>query len=139
MRNPHINHQQKIKLKIGRRQSLKIHYNSQTNPTNIIRTSFLTKLFPGQTFVPGAPQSHLTHACLSDILVCVVVEGGPNAAQAPRWVRNKEAESGMRRLEVPDRSQTLEVAYGVYCVVPGGWIWKYVIFIFTIFSLYVFH
>ena len=52
----------------------------------------------------------------------VVVEGGPNAAQAPRWVRNKEAESGMRRLEVPDRSQTLEVAYGVYCVVPGGWI-----------------
>ena len=89
--------------------------------------------------MPGASRSHLTHACLSDILVCVVVEGGPNAAQAPRWVRNKEAESGMRRLEVPDRSQTLEVAYGVYCVVPGGWIWKYVIFICTIFSLYVFH
>ena len=100
---------------------------------------FSTRLDPAHTFVPTALRSHMTHACLSDILVCVVVEGGPNAAQAPRWVRNKEAESGMRRLEVPDRSQTLEVAYGVYCVVPGGWIWKYVIFILTIFSLYVFH
>ncbi len=110
MRNPHINHQQKIKLKIGRRQSLRIHLNSQTKSSNIIRTSFLVTLFLGQTFVPEQPQWHFAHACISDILMCVVVEGGPNAAQAPRWVRNKEAQSGMGRLEVSDRRQTIELA-----------------------------
>ena len=85
MLNPHINHQQKSKIK--RRQSLMIHYKSQTNATNIIRSSFSVKLFHAQTFMLTAQQSHLTYACLSDILVCVVVEGGPNAAQTSRWVR----------------------------------------------------
>ncbi len=88
--------------------------------------------------MPAASRSHLAHACLSDILVCVVVEGGPNAAQAPRWVRNKEAGSGMRRLEVSDRSQTVEVAQGVYYDAAGGWTSKCMISIFTIFSPRVF-
>ncbi len=81
---PHVKSPHKSSTKIGRRQSLMIHYKSQTNATNIIRTSFSVKLFPAQTFVLTAQQSHLTYACLSDILVCVVVECGLNAAQAPR-------------------------------------------------------
>ena len=39
-------------------------------------------------FRPCTPRARLVYPWLSDILGYVVVEGGPNAAQAPRWVRN---------------------------------------------------
>ena len=39
-------------------------------------------------FRPDTPRAHLMYPWRSDMVRRVVVESGPNAAQAPRWVRN---------------------------------------------------